>query len=219
MENRFDTLARGLAGGLSRREALRCLGGFVGGTFLACLGMSNKASAGGNGGGNNACDNRCKAMGRAWKGKGFDFTKCLAECHRCKSSDQVCEDRGRKAFFCCNGKTSCCDDQHCTNTDSDNNNCGRCGHSCGSQFTCQKGKCVPHNTCAATGGCGFVPSCGSTGACNCILTAEGTNQCVSDSSCVTAQKCNSSRDCPAGAVCTDASSTCCPDARCAFLCT
>jgi hypothetical protein len=39
MENRFDDLAKAMAGGMSRREALRAVGGGLFGAVLASLGL------------------------------------------------------------------------------------------------------------------------------------------------------------------------------------
>ena len=93
MENRFDTLARSLAGGLSRREALRCFGGFAGGTLIACLGMG-KASAktkkkppppppG-------PCTVQCKKLQSIAKNNTeFKFGNCLAKCTDCGQPQQT----------------------------------------------------------------------------------------------------------------------------------
>src|SRR5438876_787298 len=45
MENRFDELAKALAGGVSRREVLRRLGFWVVGGTVAALGLATKAEA------------------------------------------------------------------------------------------------------------------------------------------------------------------------------
>src|SRR2546423_14620595 len=45
MENRFDELAKALAGGVSRREVMRRLGLWVAGGTVAALGLATKAAA------------------------------------------------------------------------------------------------------------------------------------------------------------------------------
>jgi hypothetical protein len=45
MENRFDELAKALAGGVSRREVMRRLGLWVAGGTVAALGLATQAEA------------------------------------------------------------------------------------------------------------------------------------------------------------------------------
>src|ERR1700738_3952573 len=67
MRNRFDELAKGLAGALTRRDALKCVGGFAGGSLLALLGLGNAATARGNRGG---CKMRCRILAPTADGDG-----------------------------------------------------------------------------------------------------------------------------------------------------
>ncbi|HEV3256536.1 MAG TPA: hypothetical protein VG013_06640 [Gemmataceae bacterium] len=215
MENRFDTLARSLAGGLSRREALRCLGGFVGGTLIACLGMG-KASAktkkkppppppG-------PCTVQCKKLQSiARNNTEFDFPTCLAKCTDCGQPQQTYMVTVT-TFACCTGTTTyACSGISCTDTTTDNSNCGSCGNRCSAQHFCSNGKCIAHDSCPLVARCPNVPKCG-TAAQNayCVETTEGTKQCVEDpASCSDAPRCNTSKDCPIGEVCVDFRSSCC----------
>ena len=221
MENRFDTLAKSLAGGLSRREALRCFGGFVGGSLLAFVGIDSKASAKHHKPPPpppppSPCDVQCQRLQKISRNKEFDVTACKDTCDTCGQGPQTCMTSIEK-FFCCSGPTSlCCDGIRCVDTSSDNNNCGSCGNRCSAQHLCRSGHCVAHDSCPLTGRCPNVPSCGSNAFC--VETTEGTKQCVANpSSCSAVPRCNTSKDCPIGQVCVTTRSSCCLTNVCASI--
>jgi hypothetical protein len=143
MENRFDAAAKALAAGdaeeatgVSRREALRKVGLGLAGALLASLGMGG-AWAKGGGGTSAACRTYCQRF-RA----GAERNRCLQVCQSCPSTLMLC---GPDAFnlVCCGG--ACCGGL-CVSLASDPNNCGACGHSCGSfpnvVTTCSAGTCA-----------------------------------------------------------------------------
>src|SRR5262245_57020605 len=82
MENRFDELAKLLAGAHSRREALRRLGGGMAVALLAVLGTGRAEAHGGF----LTCSQRCKEVGgdprnpASWK----HYLACLASCSDCQ---------------------------------------------------------------------------------------------------------------------------------------
>ena len=59
MNNKFDELAKGLAQSVTRRQALRKFSAGLAGLALACLGLPNKAEAGGQHCYRNSCYNPC----------------------------------------------------------------------------------------------------------------------------------------------------------------
>jgi hypothetical protein len=84
MENRFDELAKALAGGVSRREVMRRLGLWVAGGTVAALGLATKAEAAvgtvtHSGPCHHLCDSGCPkdAATRA---------SCTDTCHTCFSN-------------------------------------------------------------------------------------------------------------------------------------
>ena len=87
MGNRFDELAKDLARGVSRREALRRLGGGLLGAAVAAVGLGlGKASADGKGKGE-ACVDCCRAkLGGPPEG-GLAFGNCVSDCVHVKGID------------------------------------------------------------------------------------------------------------------------------------
>lgn len=140
MANRFDELAKTLAGGgpeepgVSRRDALRRVGLGLVGAVLGSLGIEPAwAAKGGNGGnpgnggsgGNSPCGVYCRSSA----------TK--AERDRCL---QVCQSCSSVSLLCGSGYNTVCTDRA-----TDPRNCGACGHNCGSppnvSVTCVNGNC------------------------------------------------------------------------------
>jgi hypothetical protein len=86
MDHRFDDLAKALAGGMSRREAMRRMGGGLAGTLLAALGLARGiAPAHAQGFPPGECQsfctherNDCRKEGRPNCDKKFD--QCIRKC-------------------------------------------------------------------------------------------------------------------------------------------
>jgi hypothetical protein len=87
MENRFDELAKTLAGAISRREVLSRLGGGLAGLLLASLGWGKAW------GQNNICLHIC-----ATKTRGH----CIRDCRDClERGSTVCGVRSAGTVVCC----------------------------------------------------------------------------------------------------------------------
>jgi hypothetical protein len=199
----LDSIARGLAQGMSRREALRKGGA----AFVAAMALSPS-------------DAWARVTGR-----------CPHHRHRCGSkccpSGEVCLHPKRRKHAkhapkprCgCPANTKRCRGK-CVRVRTDVHNCGRCGHKCGPGHICAKGKCVcppSHNVCSGAcvnlasnskhcGQCGRTCPAGTTclgGSCVNLCPA-GTTEC--SGSCVNLHSdpgncgaCGAA--CAAGAVC------------------
>jgi hypothetical protein len=105
MKNRFDELAKDLARGISRREALRRLGGGLAGALLLSLGLpkawANPADA---------CIAACNEQHRNPR-PSFKFHVCVRNCGQCAkcNEDEACcpsEDTDQ-AVVCVPGVTTC----------------------------------------------------------------------------------------------------------------
>jgi len=122
-ETRFDELAMALAGGVSRRDALRRIGGGLAGALLASLGLSKSWGAPnppGTGTGT-GCGNVCQAAtGFNPNDKGQTATKaaynaCVKACDACTTSGgNPCIAAGG-GVECCTGDQVCCN-SHCAHT-------------------------------------------------------------------------------------------------------
>jgi Stigma-specific protein, Stig1 len=218
----LDTIARGLAGGMSRRQAL--LKG--GAAFLGAIALTPG-----------------EALAKTRHGK----KKCphhRVSCNgHCCPAGQVCVTKhkhGRKikSCGCAHHQTKC--HGHCVNTKTDPHNCGHCGHHCTHGHICHHGRCVcPSGAHLCSGACVTLASdphnCGACGhrcpsgqvcargtcAHGCPTgTVDCAGGCVSTAS--DANNCGAcGHVCPAGSVC--ASGTCtttCPSGTvaCAGAC-
>jgi hypothetical protein len=110
MENRFDELAKAVAGGMSRREALRRVGGGLVGAVLASLGLGTKAwSAPAP---NSGCEQFCRDCGIS-PGNGNAFGQCVSSCEHCwntggKTCTGLCPTAARPNVVCCPDDQVCC---------------------------------------------------------------------------------------------------------------
>ena len=138
MKHSFDELAKSVAQGIPRRQALWRLGGIVGTGILAPLAVVPRVLA----------DTRtnCKAFCSQFP-SGKQRRRCEAVCAQCPNVAMMCGTTGLNVV-CCSG--TCCSGQ-CLNTSTDPHNCGGCGVVCGTAnttlVTCAGGVCVP--TCVA----------------------------------------------------------------------
>ena len=124
-EGALDTIARGLAGGMSRRDALR-----TGGAALAATFVLSPSSA----------------LARVTKRCPHHRVKCNGKC--CPPGE-VCLHPKRKRHQrrkpkphcgCAPGTVRC--KGKCVHLKTDAHNCGRCGHKCGRGQQCLRGRCV-----------------------------------------------------------------------------
>ncbi len=120
MSSFFDNMARALGSGMSRRQALRRVGGLFAGAALGAVGLGGRAS----GDTLNNCNTFCKKY-PAMK----DFLACRSKCLTCSTAAQTCGSPA-SGFTCVNFQT-------------DNNNCGSCNTACFTSVQiCSSGTCV-----------------------------------------------------------------------------
>jgi hypothetical protein len=88
MENRFDldALAKTLASGLPRREALRRLGGGLAGALLASLGLGKAWGQNSNAAPSAFCVDYCRDCGIS-PADGVAFGNCVSSCETCLTTD------------------------------------------------------------------------------------------------------------------------------------
>jgi hypothetical protein len=162
--NRFDELAKALAGGVTRRRALRALGGGLAGGLLAALGLG-KARADNAWG--QQCEEYCKSLGA------HPLGQCVSSCVSCvKLGGTACG-----VDECCFGAEVCC-----------GGNCGSCPEG---QFldpdTCECVECLEDTDCPGPGQCHLGGEC-VRGQCIFPTLANGTpcddgNACTQHDTC------------------------------------
>lgn len=186
MSEMFDRLAKMAAGGVSRRDALKSLGGFLAGGFLAVLPGRARADDDDDGDGddvneeaiNKACKTYCSKCPKPTRGRRGDddddqgdeggrgvHGRCIHRCKRFLRKHPTATACGActatNPFTACLTGATCCTPTgaaaFCTNTGSDAKNCGACGNVCPTATpTCCSGTCVDTQTDANN--CG---SCGT----------------------------------------------------------
>src|SRR5262245_48626157 len=155
MSERFDRLAKLLAGGGSRRGFLKGLGALLTGGFLA--GFAGKARAEDEDDDRNdnedrieeACHKYCKGCPRRPEGV---HGKCIRQCKtflRKNPKGATCGTCTATNPFtgCVSGATCCAATStaaaFCSNLNTDANNCGKCGTKCATaKPNCCSGTCV-----------------------------------------------------------------------------
>jgi hypothetical protein len=187
----FDDLAKELAHGtLSRRKALRLLGGAVAGSVLASIpGVSLAAPNGGGGGGTGP---KCKPL----------EAKCATNQDCCS---RYCDKMGR--ICACPPEQTLCNRQCVTCPNGEIVNPATC-------------KCEfnPNPECIGSRCGNFVQCSSGNPDCACITLATGGGLCIPGSTeCGIVGQCGPNFECPEGSVCVV--NTCCPDApnQCAPL--
>src|SRR3954454_4878042 len=128
---RLDEFSKSLAGSMSRRESLRCIGAALTGLVFAPL-LAGTAWA--------ARPDRCVAFCRGCPTK-KKRNQCQDACRACeRNTTRLCGSCG--AYVCCAAETVCCNGA-CVSLISDPHNGGRCG-SVGGAATpiCSSGTCL-----------------------------------------------------------------------------
>jgi hypothetical protein len=231
-ESSFDELAKNLAdGSISRRKALRFIGGaFVGGLLASIPGTAWAAkppppSKGGCPPGRTQCRGKCVDLQTDRNNCGRCSNVCSDQescwggtCCSSSRGEQFCE-AGVGTRICCPPNTYCAGPRLCCQFNQINCN-GQCVST-----DCQEGQffdfascqCVPIGQCTEGGTCGTgFPQCGPN--CYCGSTVEGGSFCFANVSCGGVQTCVTSADCPTDYACVP--STCCGSgALCAPPCT
>jgi hypothetical protein len=239
MENRFDELAKSLAGSVSRREALVRLGAGLAGVVLASLGARPVEAQG-----NSACDNFCDSIFT-----GSDAGHCTSDaahgegiCYQCGPAapaghPDFCNVAGIGPTCCTSTAPNCCSGK-CVTLSSDVNNCGMCGMGCSGptngngHAVCNQGTCdiVCDNGFNKSGSMcvaaclSFGSTCGSGSPCCSGLACGGSavvgTCCLADQStaCTTNAQCCSGECFAAGTpfatCCLSGGATCVSDQQC-----
>jgi hypothetical protein len=166
-QHSFDDLARGLASGaLSRRRALRLLGGALVGSMMASFpGVAKARGTEGNGDNDKRCLDRRK-------------TRCNGKCVNLQKSEKHCGRCGKR----CRSDQTCCKG-HCVNLQKSEKHCGSCGKHCRSTQTCCKGHCVNLQ--------GNERHCGS-----CFNRCQENETCVNGTCRRAEGQCQTASDCP-----------------------
>src|SRR3954451_3258062 len=127
---RLDEFSKSLAGSMSRRESLRCIGAAVAGAVISPLLASTTWAA---------RPDRCVAFCRGCPTK-KKRNQCQDACRACNgNTNRLCGSCG--AYVCCATGAACCNGA-CTNLSSDPHNCGACGHVCAATTPgCNQGVC------------------------------------------------------------------------------
>jgi hypothetical protein len=122
VNHEFDELAKGLANGMSRREALRRVGLALGGSFLASLGLAGGANGQHGGGGGNtmrgghsqACQDACQTAYHA--GDISDTHACYDACVFCNQPGEIfcISSTLGGTFTCCSTSQICSSTGTCT---------------------------------------------------------------------------------------------------------
>lgn len=178
MSELFDRLARMAAGGVSRRDSLKYLGGLLAGGFLA--GLPGRARADDDKGdddddGNEEINERCQKFCKSCRGvKGGVHGKCIHECKkslRKNPKEVLCgKCTAKNPFTACSGAATCCPATaaaaaFCANLNTDVNNCGKCGNVCKTGAAlqgCCSGTCTDLTTSTNCGACGKACASGTT---------------------------------------------------------
>jgi hypothetical protein len=204
MESNLDEIAAALAGGATRRSALRKLTTGLAGTFVACL-AGRKAHAAPP---YNDCRTYCKTLCEVSLpvptligGNTINtscFNRCMKACTACSSTDATSTCPGSPILGGFNLTWNCKDLKN------DPKNCGHCNSECDAGETCCEGVCCP-GICT-NGKCCPNFSSGPAGICNDKCTeiwADGNNcgscghVCAKETYCVRG-KCES---CPGARAC------------------
>jgi hypothetical protein len=151
MESRLDALAKSLAGNLSRREALRTLGGSLAALLLSATGHAPAwAARGGNGkgggGSGSSSGGDCTAWCKARFAPGAAQVQCKRVCDECGgNTSRLCSAGPNQGVLCCGEGEGCFATALgvpvCADLSSDEQNCGAIGSQCPFGWACCDGEC------------------------------------------------------------------------------
>jgi hypothetical protein len=215
MESRFDEVAKALAEGVSRREALRRLSLGLTSAFLASVGLARGSWAAPRA----DCRSRCDGL------RGRDKNQCMGVCQSCSSASCVSGSAG--SMTCCGSAGQVCCRGACVPLGT-TQDCSFCGDTCGANLICTNGSCqCPQGLANCNGGCVDTATdpqnCGGCGkTCSppyygalmvcvngvCGLSTCPTGQLLCSGVCVPSDANNCGR---CGNICTAPSSVCLPD--------
>jgi hypothetical protein len=241
-EHNLDSLARGLASGsISRRQAVRWMGGALLGSVLAIVpgveafAAPQKPPQGRCPAGFVNCRGTCVKIESNPSHCGGCFIQCSpnevctsGQCcaqenacgSQCCGADEFCCDFGGGSAVCCPSGTNCAGPGFCCLPGQE-----VCGGQCVST-TCPEGQFFSPASCQCqqivdgecAGGqqpCAGSFSCGANSECLCFLTAEGSHRCFQPTNCFDClETCTNSSECPSGYAC---AVNCC-GAKCYPLC-
>lgn len=210
-DDRFDHIAKTLAGSASRRVALRVLGGTALGAVLTWLGVEQASAACLAPGATCRTSGAC-CSGRCKKRKGHRRGKCTT----CGTGKKFCP--AVPACQACCANTDCPGSETCQS--------GTCRVCPAGTFLCATGVCCPNGQACVSGACAATcpanpnscgnpaTRCGETSAgnpCGCVTAKDGTTTCSSFYgecfSCTTNAQCTTQLGVPA--VCVTCSN--CPE--------
>src|SRR5262245_48108331 len=156
MENRFDELAKALAGGMTRRDALRRLAGGLVAAMLTPLGARKAWGVPGTGRGE-GCGNQCnRFFDPRDKSVREQRLSCVNTCELCKEEGgNPCV--GSQGADCCSGAETCEDGVCVSSTTTCFGDAGDC---------CSGETCIAPGVCQSSAGDCFNCPCGQ----GCIVT-------------------------------------------------
>lgn len=177
--DRFDTLARKVATGTSRR---RVVTGIVAGLAAPRLpglagdvGAATCKKTGKPCDRNSDCCDHAECPGNKCRCK-KGFKDCNRKCYNLDTDEKHC---GRCDTKCGAGERCC--DGDCVDLDTDDGNCGSCGNPCADTEGCVGGTCVvPPGGCPpGADNCDGTPptQCGVGAGCLCAQSTEGATMC------------------------------------------
>jgi Stigma-specific protein, Stig1 len=212
MSEPLDRLAKLLAGGGTRRDALKYLGGLLAGGFLAGLTGRVRADDDDKGDDDQGDDDENKAINQACKAfcagcpnkpkgvKGHCIERCKRFSRRHPTQGLCGACTATNPFPGCPKGATCCPatatkGPFCTNTSTDGANCGKCGVACAKATPgCCAGVCTDLSTTTNCGACG-TKCTGTTPACcagKCADLNSDNNNCgACGTVCATGKTCQS----------------------------
>ena len=222
-ERPFDSLARTLAGGASRRGVLRAIGGAVLGSLVAAPAQAVLAA------GNSACAHFCAAVfgadtpaagqctSDAAHGKGLCYTCGPASSGGGISPSSICCARNGSGVCssystatCCATGQTCTSNGQCvapTTTTTTTTACLANGSTCSGNGACCSGICCQGTCCASgqvclsNGTCATPCATGCAGCGGCFVDVNGESYCAFTLSTFPPTSCTTDSQCPRGQFC------------------